>query len=47
MFARLAQSVSSNWSTTRPENRLSELSDANVMGAGMVNQPDWTALCSV
>lgn len=38
-FAKLAQSVSSNWSATRTANRLSELSDGDLMGAGMLT-PD-------
>ncbi|KAL5469452.1 hypothetical protein EMCRGX_G030707 [Ephydatia muelleri] len=39
VFAKLAQSVSSNMSTIRSSNRLSELSDGSLMGAGMLT-PD-------
>ena len=38
VFAKLAQSVSSNMSTIRSSNRLSELSDGSLMGAGMVKE---------
>ena len=39
VFAKLAQSVSSNMSATSSSNRLSELSDGGLMGTGMLT-PD-------
>ena len=39
VFAKLAQSISSNMFTTSPSNRLSELSNGGLMGTGMLT-PD-------